>query len=155
MDVLALDLGDGGVDVERHPSGRSGAVPERRIWSNVVVLTVPCPATPRRRRRGVAASSCREGARPGEEGSGEGPEDLGSLLLDLDLGPGTAAAACSFWETRILLGAPGSLLLKTPLEGTWAWERGGEAGAGGRVMAWRRISNPRMEEEDDGDTDSY
>ncbi|KAM3300604.1 hypothetical protein ACQJBY_041564 [Aegilops geniculata] len=64
-----------------------------------------------------------EGARPGEEGSGEGPEDLGSLLLDLDLGPGIAAAACSFWETRTLLGAPGSLLLETPLDHC-CWRRG-------------------------------
>ncbi|KAM3300603.1 hypothetical protein ACQJBY_041564 [Aegilops geniculata] len=70
----------------------------------------PCPASG-------------EGARPGEEGSGEGPEDLGSLLLDLDLGPGIAAAACSFWETRTLLGAPGSLLLETPLDHC-CWRRG-------------------------------
>ena len=33
-----LDLGDRGMDVERHPSGGSGAVPERRIWSDVVVI---------------------------------------------------------------------------------------------------------------------
>ena len=44
----------------------------------------------------VVVAVAGEGARPGEEGSGEGPEDLGSLLLGLDLGPGTAAAACSF-----------------------------------------------------------
>ena len=71
----------------------------------------------------VVAAVAGEGARPGEEGSGEGPEDLGSLLLDLDLGPGTAAAACSFWETRTLLGAPGSLLLETPLD-RCGWRRG-------------------------------
>ncbi|XP_037413031.1 uncharacterized protein LOC119276140 isoform X2 [Triticum dicoccoides] len=78
MDVLALDLGDGGVDVERHPSGRSGAVPERRIWSNVVVLTVPCPATPRRRRRGVAASSCMK-----MENEREG--QITAAIMDLNL----------------------------------------------------------------------
>ena len=45
-----------GAAPERRIWSGAGAA-ERRIWSDVVVLTVPCPATPRRRRRGVAASS--------------------------------------------------------------------------------------------------